>query len=92
MLIGAIAAVPEGAKRLRRLVLATGDATGQRHVLERARGVRLFEHGGQLFVDVDAEQARVVHPEHGPIELPRGRYRVWKQREWHGGQIRDVVD
>lgn len=35
---------------------------------------------------------RVVHPEHGPIELPRGRYRVWKQREWHGGQIRDVVD
>lgn len=92
VLIGAVDAIPAEARRLRRLVLATGDATGQRHVLRGARGVRLLEHRGQLFVDVDAESADVVHPEHGTIVLPRGRYRVWKQREWLGDMLRTVVD
>jgi hypothetical protein len=92
VLLGAVDAIPVEARRLRRLVLASGDATGQRHVLRAARGVRLLEHRGQLFIDVDADGASVVHPEHGTIELPRGRYRVWRQREWLGGTRREVVD
>jgi hypothetical protein len=92
VLIGAVDAIPAEARRLRRLVLAAGEATGHRHLLRAAKGVRLLEHRGQLFIDVDAESASVVHPEHATIALPRGKYRVWKQREWLGDAIRDVVD
>ena len=92
VLIAAVDAIPPEARRIRHGVLAAGDTTGHRHVLERARGVRLLEHEGRLFVDVDAERGVVVHPEHGTIALPRGRYRVWRQREQQGSGVRHVSD
>jgi hypothetical protein len=35
--------------------------------------------------------ARVVHEEHGAISLPRGWYRVVRQREYTPGAVRPQV-
>jgi hypothetical protein len=45
-----------------------------------------------LYLRVLAERATVVHQEHGPIVLPQGAYRVWRQREYTPQGIRRVVD
>ncbi len=39
-------------------------------------------HHGLVFLDVVAERARLVHQEHGSIELAHGAYFVWRQREY----------
>lgn len=92
VLIAAVDSIPAEARRLKHGILAAGDTTGHRHVLSRARGVRLLAHRGGLFIDVEGELASIVHPEHGTIELPRGRYRVWRQREQQVAGVRTVGD
>jgi len=37
-----------------------------------------------MFLDVTAPWVRIVHPEHGPIPLEKGCYRVWRQRVYLG--------
>jgi hypothetical protein len=92
VLIAAVEAVPEGARRQPVPVLAYGELTGHSHRLEDASGGELWEHRGMLYLRVHAETARVVHQEHAPITLPRGLYRVWQQREYTPLEIRRVVD
>jgi hypothetical protein len=71
------------------LVLAEGEMTGHRHaVCERvtmfrddmlARDIPADLYIGHL--QVASAYARVTHDEHAPITLPRGTYRVRRQRE-----------
>jgi len=71
------------------LVLAEGEATGHRHaVCERvtmfrddrlARDIPAGLYIGH--VQVGGAYARVTHDEHAPITLPRGTWRVRRQRE-----------
>jgi hypothetical protein len=71
------------------LVLAEGEETGHRHaVCERVtmfRDDRLAEDvPAGLYIGhikVASAYARVTHDEHAPITLPRGTYRVRRQRE-----------
>ena len=67
-------------------MLASGDTTGHSHRIKDRRTAQMFLMGrGHLavfFLEVTAEEAKVEHPEHGPIVLPRGMYRVWRQREF----------
>ena len=71
------------------LVLAEGEETGHCHaVRERVtlfRDDRLAEDipAGLYFghVQVASAYARVTHDEHAPITLPRGTWRVRRQRE-----------
>jgi hypothetical protein len=70
-------------------VLAEGEATGHRHAIydqvamfrdeSLARDVPRDLYVGH--VRIDAEFARVEHNEHNTITLPRGTYRVSRQRE-----------
>ena len=96
VLIERVESVPPSAKRLKRLVLASGDSTGQRHQIKDRRAARLLssDEGGdpRLFLEIIAELAAVVHPEHGEIVLPRGAYRVWRQREFDDHGSRFVAD
>jgi hypothetical protein len=73
VLIERVAEIPAGLPKVKRLVLAAGDSTAQRHEIKE-RGV--------------------VHPEHGPIVLKKGTYRVWRQREYvePGQSPRNVMD
>src|SRR5262249_2128320 len=96
VLIEAVESIPPSARRLKRPILASGDSTGQRHQLKDRRTGRLLAGGEgratQLFLDVTADAASIVHPEHGPIVLPRGSYRVWRQREFADREVRFVAD
>lgn len=77
-----IARIPEDAVRLPGVVLAEGEITGHHHRIEDPRSASLYFHRGQLLLSVVTPRARLVHDEHGAIELERGTYRVWRQREY----------
>jgi len=93
VLIEEVDSIPTDAAERKDLVLAEGTATGHQHRIEEAKDVRLFEREGTLYLDVFGANVMIVHPEHGPIALKRGRYRVWRQREFTDDlQPRFVMD
>jgi hypothetical protein len=71
------------------LVLAEGEESGHRHAVcervtmfrddELARDIPEGLYIGHL--QVASPHARLTHDEHAPITLPRGTYRVRRQRE-----------
>jgi hypothetical protein len=75
-------------------VLVHGELTGHTHRLDDPRTAQLFAGRalGELFLDVPAGGTRIVHEEHGAIDLPPGLYRVWRQREYTPKEIRIVCD
>ena len=80
--IESVSSIPEGAAEKPDTVLADGELTGHQHRIQDIRSAIVFEGRGQLFVNVVAEDADVIHEEHGTIHLKRGMYRVWRQREY----------
>lgn len=74
-----------------RMVLALGEVTGHAHaVLGPGRLVRERGSAGSLLHV--PEGGRVVHEEHAAIALPKGWYRVIRQREYVPGSVRIVAD
>jgi len=75
------------------VVLAEGEESGHRHAFH-GEGVSLFRAealAGDLPVElyighlrIDADAAELRHEEHDSIMLPRGLYRVRRQREYTG--------
>lgn len=71
------------------MVLAEGEESGHRHAIRErvtmfrneklARDIPAGLYVGH--VQVSSAYARVTHEEHAPITLPRGTYRVRRQRE-----------
>src|SRR5436853_260842 len=92
VLICKVEAIPAGARRLPHCVLAEGELTGHAHRVEGSGVAELFELGGDRFLRVLADEARVVHEEHRTITLLRGTYRVWGQREYTPRAIVWVLD
>jgi hypothetical protein len=90
--IAAVAAIPAEADRLKHGILVEGEATGHSHRVEDLGTAQVFQGRGELYLRVVGDAARIIHQEHGTITLPRGTYRVWKQREYAPGMIRWVAD
>ncbi len=82
------------------LVLLEGEATGHSHAIRErvtmfrddrlARDIPAGLYVGH--VQIAAAYARVTHQEHGPITLPRGTYRVRRQRELGPRDARVLAD
>jgi hypothetical protein len=82
------------------LVLLEGEATGHAHAIRErvtlfrddslARDIPAGLYVGH--VQIGSAYARVTHEEHGPITLPRGTYRVRRQRELGPRDARVLVD
>src|SRR5689334_4744380 len=80
------------------IVLAEGEATGHNHTLfgrvaffrddALARDIPRGLYIGH--VRVDAPTARISHQEHAALELPKGTYRVRRQRELDPEEARIV--
>jgi hypothetical protein len=88
-----VAALPRQPRDGRgRLVLALGEATGHAHAVV-GPGTLIRENGpfGQAWLHL-TEGGRVVHEEHAVISLPKGWYRVVRQREYTPGSVRVVAD
>lgn len=76
-----------------RLVLALGEVTGHAHAVT-GPGRLIREPGdaaGRMFLHLPSG-GRVVHEEHAAIPLPRGWFRVVRQREYLPGSVRVVAD
>jgi hypothetical protein len=82
------------------LLLAEGELTGHCHALfGRATLFRddslARDIPGGLYIghlNVEGPSARVQHQEHAPIDLPKGSYRVRRQRELEPKDARIVAD
>lgn len=93
VLIEKVRTMPEDSKKQQHLVLAEGELTGHCHRIQEEDAATLYRSQSRgLFLRIDERQATVVHEEHGPIELPRGLYRVWQQREYSPQRISIVRD
>lgn len=93
MVVG-VARIPKAAKPKDRdhgrCVLAYGEVTGHAHAIEDVSAL-LFDHGEELFLRADGV-VTLRHEEHAPITIPRGNYRVVRQREYEPAGIRNVAD
>jgi len=86
---------PDGAQ-----VIAEGEMTGHRHAIYDR--VAMFRDDGLArdipqglyigHVNVEEGVALIVHDEHSPIALPKGTYRVRRQRELDPQSARLVLD
>lgn len=86
---------PDGA-----CVLAEGETTGHRHVIHER--VTYFRDDGlardlpdDLYVGhvrVDTPFATVTHEEHSALTLPRGTYRIRRQRQLEPRDVQLVAD
>lgn len=61
-------------------IIARGENTGHKHVLEG--GVLLSDPKTGMYIDVAGEKAVVTHDEHSPIDLKFGFYRITRQKEY----------
>ncbi|WP_371479544.1 hypothetical protein [Kitasatospora sp. NBC_00315] len=87
---GALPRQPRDARG--RLVLALGEVTGHAHAVV-GPGELLREPGPFAAAWLRLpEGGRVVHEEHAVIPLPKGWYRVVRQREYTPGAVRVVAD
>ena len=92
VLVAAVERLPEKVEKLNHRTLAEGEATGHSHRVAEAEAAELYRAADGLYLRVVGDRATLVHQEHGPIDLPRGDYRVWKQREYTPTEIRTVRD
>ncbi len=87
-------------KRKKGTILVYGETSGHTHSLSNRRTGRIFESLdkreqtlGTLYLEVFAEKADIIHPEHDTISLTQGTYKIWRQREYDlQGHFRLVVD
>ncbi|GIH73804.1 hypothetical protein [Planobispora longispora] len=88
--VQAAPSVPRDARG--RLVLALGEATGHAHAVAGPGTLVRSPHP----MDPDylhvPSGGRLVHEEHAAISLPKGWYRVQRQREYVPGAFRVVAD
>jgi len=85
-------ALPTSARVERRAVLAEGEITGHAHRLQDPASGQVFSVGDEMYLEVHAETATIIHEEHGPVTIPRGGYAIRIQREYSPQEIRRVVD
>ena len=90
VLISAVESIPPLATKRRDCILAQGELTGHSHRIDQPATAELLEHKGRLYLRVLANEAKVVHQEHGPITLPKGSYAVWLQREYSPQSIHPI--
>jgi chloramphenicol 3-O-phosphotransferase len=92
VMIQRIDRLPNQARHRDGATLAHGEVTGHSHRFAQPDTVQLWEQGRNLFVEVIAPVAALVHEEHHQIDLPQGFYRFWKQREYRPDAYVDVED
>ncbi len=94
IMIAQVSRMPDELLRRHSAVLARGEATGHSHRIADSSTVELFDgdETGVGYLRVLTDSADLVHDEHKTIQLPRGVYRFWHQREYTPKEIRRIVD
>lgn len=94
LLIQEIQMIPEKAKgkKQKSLTILASKLSGHAHRFAEKKTCRIFRSAEDWYIDVFAESANLIHPEHGTIELPTGCYRIWRQREYTREGTRYILD
>lgn len=92
LLLKKVRTIPDHAKPLQHLVLAEGELTGHSHRIAEKGAARLYQSDQVMYLWVTVQPATLIHQEHGPIALSKGKYRVWRQREYSPQEIHFVRD
>lgn len=91
ILVHSIESLPESAKLQQGpCILAHGKTTGHNHQV--LRGASRFLEGEDQYLEVTDQEAALVHDEHSTLLLPRGFYRVVRQRQYTPAAIINVED
>jgi len=61
-------------------IVAYGEGTGHTHQVVDGDVYRTGKNGAK-YLDLPVD-TKLVHDEHGPIDLPKGKYKVQQQREY----------
>lgn len=76
-----------------KIVLAHGEITGHAHaILSKTVQHLAAQDADVTYLEVQEAVALIEHEEHATIELPPGKYRVVRQREYTPTEIRRVAD
>ncbi len=92
LLVENIEEIPNEVRPLQHLVLAEGELTGHSHRIAEQGAAQLYQSFTGMYLRITEKIGTLIHQEHGPIQLPRGAYRVWRQREYSPRDIRTVRD
>jgi hypothetical protein len=97
VLIAKVNALPAGAQSVqsqqgKTVTLAYGEVTGHSHRIRQTNDAQLWQSGSEMFLEITGNSATLIHEEHKAIDLPKGFYRVWKQREYRPDAYVDVMD
>ena len=86
-----VKALPKGLKKKKDNVLVHSDSTQHDHTLKT--GVVYVNKAGDLFLDVP-RKTQVVHTfDHNPIDIPKGKYKLIRQKEYLSkDMVRLVID
>lgn len=82
-------------KPVKKGIIAKGETTGHSHRLSpssMAQGAALLLAGRAMFLRSPQAGTKIVHDEHGAIDLPAGFFAVVRQREFDGLRWRQVAD
>lgn len=94
-----VSSVPREAKAVKAdpkfnaFVLAYGEVTGHAHTIEKkaVEDFRLDERDGTLYFTL-TKPTKVTHQEHDALTLEPGTYKAVRQKTYHRGEVRNVLD
>ncbi len=78
ILLTKVDSIPQTAKLDIEGVLVYGEKTGHKH---KVVGGKLYRDKDTMFVKVD-KKAKIIHEEHKPLNLSKGKYSVIRQKEY----------
>ena len=76
-------------EKLNHLILAEGEVTGHKHEITEG-DAELYQNGDVLYLRVHSKNAKLTHPEHAPITLPKNDYEISIQKEYEPNGWRKV--
>lgn len=90
----AVARKPSGKRAIREDgIVMHGEATGHAHRIADLKAAEVYDIGERCYLSVSEDGGvAIVHDEHLPISLPRGHFRIHRQREYTPVGIRSVAD
>lgn len=87
LLIKPVDSIPASAKKVASGIILYGESTGHKH---RLVGGDVMSLGMSMFLRVESK-AKIMHEEHKPISLTKGKYAVIRQREYQSKDMTKLV-
>lgn len=74
------------------IVLAEGEATGHAHKIDNKNAALFIDKKKQQLYIILTQPNELIHDEHGKIDMPIGKFKVIRKREYTPEAIRTVLD